>query len=73
MGAAPRDRAGEGLVDCDRDAADLAAVHAVEGDQMSGFVGHGDALRHADLVRLADGAFDQDRGLFDGQTLDGEH
>ena len=50
MRAAPCHRAGEGLVDGNRDARHLAAIHSVKADQVSGFIGDGDAHRHADLV-----------------------
>lgn len=55
---AMRDRAGRGLVHGDRDVAYLAAVHALEPDQMAGFVRDRYAHCHADLARLCRGAFD---------------
>jgi uncharacterized Fe-S radical SAM superfamily protein PflX len=49
MRAAPRCCRRECLVDRDADAAGLAAIHALEVDEMSGLVGHRNAHGHVDV------------------------
>jgi hypothetical protein len=63
MRAAPRDCSGERLVDGDRDAGYLAAIHAIESDEVARFVRDRDAHRHVYFPRLCCGALDQDLGF----------
>ena len=54
-----RRRCREGLVLRDGDARDLAAVHALERDQMTGFVNDGDTHGHANFGGFCRGAGDE--------------
>ena len=52
-----------GLVYGNGDAGDLAAIHALEGNQIAGGIGDGDTHWHADFGSPGAGAFQQSGGI----------